>query len=125
MVEQLIKKNCKTGEYSDMYPITSLDSVIDTDTGKALKDTLHTYNHLYLPFKGNSKTYTRIQVPTDLRRKGLWITYTSCMGNVITEWYNSDDFSDKEWGNSNNWVSYINKCMIKEVLKEMLTWYKA
>lgn len=125
MAEQLIQKNCTTGEYKDMYPITTLSAIKDLSTGKTLDEILEKCNHIYLPFKDNSKTYTRLQVPNNLRRKGLWVTYTSCKGNTITEWYNSDDFSNKAWGDSKNWVPYLNKEVVKSVLNDALAWYKA
>ncbi len=125
MAEQLIQKDCTTGEYKDLYPITSLGAIKDLSTGKTLDTILEEFNHIYLPFKDNSKTLTRQQVPNRLRRKGLWITYESCQGNVITEWYNSDDFSNKAWGDSANWIPYLNKEVVKGVLNEILSWYRA
>lgn len=125
MEEQLIKKNCTTGEYKDMYPVTTLTAIKDLSTGKTLDTIIEEFNHIYLPFKDNSKTLTRLQVPNKFRRKGLWITYVSCKGNTITEWYNSDDFSNKAWGDNSNWVPYLNKQVIKEALNEVLSWYKA
>ena len=124
-MEQLIKRNCSTGEYSDVFPVTTLSAIKDLSSNKTLDVILEEFNHIYLPFKDNSKTITRQQVPSKLRRKGLWITYTSCKGNVITEWYNNDDFSNRAWGDSSNWVPYINKEMIHSVVKDILSWYKA
>lgn len=125
MGEQLIKKNCATGEYKEMYPITTLAAIKDPSSGKTLDEIIEEFNHIYLPFKDNSKTYTRLQVPSNLRRKGLWITYISCKGNTITEWYNSDDFSNEAWGDNSNWVPYLDKQVIKEALNKVLSWYKA
>lgn len=125
MSEQLIQKDCTTGAYKDIYPVTSLSSIKDLSTGKTLDNILEEYNHIYLPFKDNSKSLTRLQIPNKLRRKGLWITYVSCKGNVITEWYNSDDFSNKAWGDNGNWVPYLNKEVVKNLLSEVLAWYKA
>ena len=125
MAEQLIKKNCKTGEYSDLYPITSLSAIKDMSTGETLDTILEKYNHIYLPFKDNSKTLTRLQIPSNIRRQGLWITYVSCKGNTITEWYNSNDFSNKAWGDNKNWTPYLDKEEINKVVKELLSWYKA
>lgn len=125
MAEQLIQKDCTTGAYKDMYPITTLSAIKDLSTGKTLDKILEEFNHIYLPFKDNSKTLTRQQVPARLRRQGLWITYVSCQGNTITEWYNSNDFSNKAWGDSKNWVPYLNKEVVKGLLNEVLAWYKA
>lgn len=125
MAEQLIQKNCTTGEYEDIYPITDLSSIKDLSTGKTLDELLEQFNHIYLPFKNNSKTLTRQQVPVNMRRRGLWITYISCKGSTITEWYNSDDFSNKAWGDNKNWVPYLNTELIREELNKILAWYKA
>lgn len=125
MKEQLIKKDCVTGTYSNMYPITHLGAIKDLSSGKSLDKILEEYNHIYLPFKDNSKSSTRLQVPPNIRRKGLWITYTSCSGTVVTEWYNSDDFSNRAWSNSNNWVPYLDKIEIRNVINGLLSWYKA
>lgn len=125
MVEQLIKKDCTTGEYEHMYPVTTLSAIKDPNTGETLDRTLEEFNHIYLPFKENSKKLTRLQVPDKFRRKGLWITYISCQDNVITEWYDSDDFSNESWEDSKNWVPYLNKEVIKLILTNALAWYKA
>ncbi len=125
MSEQLIKKDCSTGEYENMYPVTTLSSIKDLSTGKTLDTILEEFNHIYLPFKDNSKTLTRQQIPNKLRRKGLWITYISCQGNVITEWYNSEDFSNKAWGDSKNWVPYLDKEVLGTIINDILSWYKA
>lgn len=125
MDSQLIKKNCTTGEYSNIYPVTIIDNVVDPITGKTLRDSLEQCNHLYLPFKDNSKAVTRNQVPLELRRKGLWITYNSCAGKIITEYYKSDDFSNREWGKNENWVPYLNSDIIRTYVEEALSWYKA
>lgn len=125
MIEQLIKKDCSTGEYENMYPKTILEAVIDPSTGQTLDTIINTGNHIYLPFVGNSRARTRLQVPEDKRRKGLWITYESCKGKVTTEWYNSDDYSDDAWVLNENWNLYLQKDLIKEVVDKILTWYKA
>lgn len=124
MAEQLIKKDCSTGEYSNISPVTTTDAVKDITTGKSLKDILNEGNHIFLPFKNKSKTDTRLQVPSNLRRKGLWITYISCMNTVNTEWYNGDTLDDSAWGSSDNWSPYISKDYIKTIVDDILGWYK-
>lgn len=116
IVEQLIKKNCKTGEVQEVNPITSFEAVKDSETGKTLRDILINGNHIYVPFTSNSKAITRSQVPMNYRRRGLWITYVSCQGKVTTEWYNSDEFDDVSWGSNNNWVKYIDDQYIKDLV---------
>lgn len=103
---QLIKKNCETGEYYRLYPITKLSNVIDTETGDSIKNTVESINHFYIPFTDNSRVMTRRQIPPKYRRKGLWLTYITCHGTIVTEYYNNDKFTDSEWGNKDNWVQY-------------------
>lgn len=102
-IEQLIKKNCKTGAYENMLPVTVVQAIKDQDTGEGLDTTLSRINHLYLPYIGKSRMLTRRQVPQRDRRKGLWITYETGRSNVITERYLIDDFSDNAWMNRDNW----------------------
>lgn len=125
MNNTLYKKNCNSGDVSKLYPITTIDNVIDLDTNESINDILEKYNHIWLPFKGNSKALTRQQVPPKLRRRGLWITYISCKNKTTTEWYDKDDFSDRAWGDSANWVQPIDIDTLKGEVKNVLTWYKA
>lgn len=125
MKDILKQRNCNTGQQKDFFPITTLDKVIDINTEESLDTLLQKYNHIYLPFKDNSKALTRQQVPDKLRRRGLWITYISCKGKTTTEWYNSDDFSNKAWGDNANWVKYADTETIKEMIKDSVSWYKA
>lgn len=124
MDNSIYRKNCNTGEMTKVYPITTLDNVKDLSTGESLTTILQKYNHIWLPFTGNSKTLTRQQVPPVLRKRGLWITYKSCKCNVITEWYNSDDFSNKAWGDNANWVQIVDKDTVDKIAKELIQWYK-
>lgn len=121
----LYQKNCNTGGHSKLYPVTTLEKVINESTGESLDQILQKYNHIWLPFKGNSKALTRQQVPANLRRRGLWITYISCAGKTVTEWYDANDYSDKAWGNNENWVQYTDKATIEKMVKESISWYKA
>lgn len=124
MVEQLIKKNCPNGQYSNIHPMTTLDAVIDKD-GKTLEEILSHVNHIYLPFKDNTRRATRLQVPAHLRRKGLWVTYITCKNNVVTEWYNGDNTNDAQWADGDNWIPYMDQRLINSLIKETLSWYKA
>ena len=125
MKAQLYEKNCHSGQSNPLYPVTTLEQVRDQESGKTLDQILQECNHIYLPFKGNSKALTRQQIPAKLRRRGLWITYISCAGKTTTEWYNSSNYSDKAWGDNNNWVKYSDLDAVKEMLSEVVTWYKA
>lgn len=125
MKDSIVRRSCNTGEYDNIVPIINLSSIKDLATGKTLDSILEQYNHIYVPFKDNSRSNTRLQVPANIRRKGLWITYVSCKGNAITEWYNSDDYSNKAWQDGKNWVPYLDNEVIAAGVKEALSWYKA
>lgn len=126
MAEQLIKKDCRTGEYSNISPATTTDAVTDPKTGKVLSDILNdnSNNHIYLTFKDNSRAETRLQVPSNMRRKGLWVTYISCKNEVVTEWYNGDSIDDTAWKDSKNWTPYISKEYIESIVNDIIDWYK-
>lgn len=115
-IKQLIQKNCNTGEYESIFPSTSIDSVIDPVTGESLKSLVSNFNHLYLPFIKNSRQLTRLSIPKNFRKKGLWITYRSCKGNVVTEYYNSDNMSDEEWRQDKNWTK-LSSDLSDEIMK--------
>lgn len=123
--EQLIQKNCGASGHRNIYPITSIDNVIDPATGKVLSAMLNEVNHLYVPFVNNTKKDTRLQVPFSMRRKGLWLTYVTCKGNSVTEWYNSDATDNKSWGDGGNWMPYLSKDVVSELVHNVLSWYKA
>lgn len=125
MIDTLIKTNCETGEQENLFPVTVLQAVKDPNTGKTLDVILENINHIYLPFKDNSIILTRLQVPQNLRKSGLWITYKTCKGNIITEWYNNSDYSDDSWCLDENWTQYIYKELVEEIVDDILSWYKA
>lgn len=126
MIEQLVKKDCKTGVHDNLFPVTVITAIKDLNTGDGLDTILKKSNHLYLQFIGNSKAATRKLVPETYRRRGLWITYTSCKGNIVTEVYKGDEFDDESWGNNSNWSPYIDNKAIADIVKSSITsWYKA
>lgn len=124
MNTQLYQKDCNTGESTPIYPITTLDKVIDKSTNKTLEQILQEYNHIWLPSKSNNKMLTRQQVPSNLRRRGLWITYKHCNCKTITEWYNSDVFTNAEWGKNENWVKVADKDLIESLINGAISWHK-
>lgn len=117
------KNNCWENTSSSPCTESTTDKVVDKETGKTVSELLNEVNHLYLPFKNNTRRDTRNQVPGSRRRKGLWITYKSCKGNIITEYYIGDAFDDNSWGNSANWKSYLDKDTIIGLINDILDWY--
>ena len=91
---QLIKKNKIAGGYTRVYPLAYIQGIADGITGKALTSILQSFNHIYLPFLGTAED-TRMSLPVDYRRQGIFITYRSNDG-LITEFYKgpAEDLDD-------------------------------
>lgn len=103
-VHQLIKKDNQEGRYKDIFPKTFLDAVRHKETGKSLTEIMAGFNSYFVSYIGSAKD-TRLQVPSFLRKAGLWLTYVRYDNTVITEWYIDDDVSDDAWGQDSNWQS--------------------
>lgn len=101
-IQQLIKKNSQQGRYEDIFPKTFVDAVLDRESGVTLTDILAMFNMLFLSYNG-SRSQTRLQVPSSLRRKGLWVTYVLYNKTVVTEWYSAEAIDDTTFGDSANW----------------------
>lgn len=101
-IQQLIKKNSQEGRYEDIFPKTFIDAVLDKESGVTLTDILAMFNMLFLSYNG-SRSQTRLQVPSSLRREGLWVTYVLYDKTVVTEWYSAEAIDDTTFGDSANW----------------------
>ena len=106
MSNQLIKNT--TQGTQRVYPKTHTEGITDKSTGKNLIEILNSFNMYFLSYIGNTFE-TRCQVPKDLRREGLWITYIDFNHKVVTEWYNSDNIDDETWGVDTYWRQGSNK----------------
>lgn len=82
---QLIKRNKIAGGYTKVYPLAYIQGITDGVTGEALISILQSFNHIYLPFLGTAED-TRMSLPVDYRRQGIFITYRSDKG-LVTEFY--------------------------------------
>lgn len=98
-IQQLIKKNSQEGRYEDIFPKTFIDAVLDKESGVTLTDILAMFNMLFLSYNG-SRSQTRLQVPSSLRRQGLWVTYVLYDKTVVTEWYSAEAIDDTTFGDS-------------------------
>lgn len=98
---QLIKKR-RQGGYKDIFPRTFLNAIRDKESGVTLTEILQGFNMYFLSHTG-SRESTRLQIPSFLRREGLWITYVLYDHTVITEWYNSEKIDDESWKSDSNW----------------------
>lgn len=101
-IQQLIKKNSQQGRYEDIFPKTFIDAVLDKESEVTLTDILAMFNMLFLSYNG-SRSQTRLQVPSSLRREGLWVTYVLYDKTVVTEWYSAEAIDDTTFGDSANW----------------------
>lgn len=97
--QQLIKK-----DKSQVFPKTFLDAIKSRETGASLEEILKGFNMYFVSYTGNT-VLTRCQVPIELRKRGLWITYINYQNEVITEWYDATDISNEAWGYDTNWKS--------------------
>lgn len=101
---QLVKRNTVAGGYTRIYPLAYIQGVADGLTGKALSSILQSFNHIYLNYEG-SAVDTRISLPNDYRRQGIWITYNT--GNsIVTEIYKgsaNDLNNDALFSDDINW----------------------
>lgn len=101
-IQQLIKKNSQEGRYEDIFPKTFIDVVEDRESGNNLTEILSGFNMYFLSYNG-SREQTRLQVPTSIRKTGLWITYVLYDKTVVTEWYAGEAIDDNSWKNLSNW----------------------
>ena len=72
-------------------------------TGESLRSIILRNNNIFLEFKG-SRAATRIQLPFELRRKGIIISYKDMNNSPITEKLVQDDnISDEAIGLDSSW----------------------
>lgn len=89
-------------DYKPINPIVALASIIDTVGDKSLEYIINNYNHLYIEYKNDIAT-TRSEVPTVLRKNGLFITYNNGK-KIVTEFYKGNNVNiSKDWLLDSNW----------------------
>lgn len=73
-----------------IYPITTIDNVIDDNTNINLREILNLFNHINL---GNQATINaaRICVPNALRKRGLYVTYIVA-GTIYTDIFIGNEY---------------------------------
>lgn len=99
-MEQLFKKD--NDRYIEVFPLNYIQSIIDSESGKALSSILNSFNNIYVPYQDTVEN-TRNMIPESMRRKGLWITYNNGI-KYITEYYNGSVNDIKEhWADNLNW----------------------
>lgn len=111
-VKQLFEKVAKG--YIPIYPLASMDNIVDENQSISLTEVLNKYNHIYVTFADDAKE-TRLLIPDFLRRYGLWLSYEKD-GNLYTEFFkgsNVDAQQEERWSGDKYWeyvpdLQYIN-----------------
>lgn len=111
-VKQLFEKVAKG--YIPIYPLASMDNIVDENQSISLTEVLNKYNHIYVTFVDDAKE-TRLLIPDFLRRYGLWLSYEKD-GNLYTEFFkgsNVDAQQEERWSGDEYWeyvpdLQYIN-----------------
>lgn len=101
MGENLYKKS--SDELIKVYPkVKGVDVVMEDD--RSLPDTLNDFNHLFLEYIKGSKAQTRLQVPREKRKRGLYVTYVGAENTPVTEQYIGKECGDEEFILNKNWI---------------------
>lgn len=66
MAEKLYKKT--PSGYEEIYPLTYIQSIMDSESGKALTSILGSFNNIYVPYQDTVEN-TRNMIPESMRRK--------------------------------------------------------
>lgn len=81
-----------------------IQDIKDKNNGLTLNEILTSYNIYFLTFIGNVAA-TRLQVPYNIRKTGLWVTYVDYNHKIHNEYYTSLKVDNINWIKNSNWVS--------------------
>lgn len=101
MSQQLVKKGTN-GKHEKVMPRSWIEAIKDKYTGQSLLEILQGFNMYFLSYTGN-KENTRLQVPMNLRKRGLWVVYENYDNEVIVEWYDKKSIADEIWKLDSSW----------------------
>lgn len=101
-VKQLYEK--VGDEYKEFYPEINLQSILESVTEKSVAFIFHHYNHFNASWT-NTQELTRAQVPPQLRRNNLWLSYNNGSRKITERFIGKDiDASIYErWIDSKYW----------------------
>ena len=88
-VKQLYEK--VDGEYIPFNPQIDLNSILESVTERSIAFIFHHYNFFNCEWTDTAER-TRSQVPPQLRRRGLWITYDKDLHTKVTERFKGSDY---------------------------------
>lgn len=117
--KQLFEK--EISGYKPVYPLISLQAIVDEESSTTLAEVFAKYNHVYATFQ-DTIAATRCSVPDSLRHYGLWLSY-ELNGTLYTEWFkgsNVDAKDDDIWSNDDYWT-YVPEAQVLNVDEEDLT----
>lgn len=96
------------------FPVTLVQTTYDSKSGERLDTLLYRNNCVFLTYTANVEA-TRLTVPTDMRRKGLIVTYKDLLGYTWTQRYKEETVTDDYWKNSNNWEAWDFDSLLSDV----------
>lgn len=101
-IKQLIKK--PDGVKENIHPIAYIQGIKDQATGESLMSILNRQNNVVLSYQGSAEA-TRDTLLRELRKRGVWITYTLLDGISITEKYigPQEEIDTSSWHDNVNW----------------------
>lgn len=117
-IKQLFEKVTKG--YIPIYPLASMQSIVDENQSINLAEVLNKYNHIYITFQDNTKE-TRLLIPDFLRRYGLWISY-EIDGSLYTEYFkgsNMDAQQEECWSSDEYWEYIPNLQFVEDASRRI------
>lgn len=107
MSEQSVKQlyERKGDEYIPFLPTIELKAILESVTERSIAYIFHHYNHFNAEWT-NTAEDTRAQVPPQLRRNGLWLSYNKDLHTKVTERYIGSDLDaadQAKWVDSDYW----------------------
>lgn len=115
----ILDKYCEENDTRyNIYPLTIIQAIFDGVTGTRLDRILASCNSVYLTWEGTfSDTVSKLD--KIYRRKGYIITYRDETNVNWTQRYNSDDISDEDWSDPNNWEGWSFDTVIKDLAEAL------
>lgn len=86
-VKQLYEKTDEG--YKEFYPKIDLQSILESVTEKSIAFIFHHYNHFNASWT-NTQELTRAQVPPQLRRNNLWLSYNNGSRKITERFIGKD-----------------------------------
>lgn len=112
-IKQLYEK--VEGEYIPFNPQIDLNCILDEFTSRSIAFIFHHYNFFNCEWTDTAEL-TRAQVPPQLRRRGLWITYDKDLQTKVTERFKGSDLDaavPEKWADDAYWEQLDFEILLK------------